>query len=229
MADDETTTDETTEASSDEAPAADSETTPSTDSSQGSEATSTDDAPGSTESQTATDPEATRGASSPDAAPSAEPQVQLAPKERRQRARAAKAAKRGASGPRTLEERLADREARRAAAATERRTRRTKEGAKHKAEAHSRTATPAREHVAGQQKVRQGIVVSDKADKTITVRIDVARRHRRYKKIVRTSQTLHAHDESNAANLGDTVTVRECRPLSRSKRWRLVNVVQRAK
>ncbi|MEO6857954.1 MAG: 30S ribosomal protein S17 [Solirubrobacteraceae bacterium] len=79
------------------------------------------------------------------------------------------------------------------------------------------------------QKVRQGVVVSDKADKTITVRIDVARRHRRYQKIVRTSNTLHAHDERNDANLGDTVIVREARPLSRTKRWRLIQVVERAK
>ena len=73
------------------------------------------------------------------------------------------------------------------------------------------------------------MVVSDKADKTITVRIDAARRHRRYEKIVRTSQTLHAHDEGNDAHAGDTVTVRECRPLSRTKRWRLVEVVERAR
>ncbi|MGH2868511.1 MAG: 30S ribosomal protein S17 [Solirubrobacteraceae bacterium] len=79
------------------------------------------------------------------------------------------------------------------------------------------------------QKVRQGIVVSDKADKTITVRIDTARRHRRYEKIVRTSRTLHAHDERNDAHTGDTVIVREARPLSRTKRWRLVQVVERAK
>lgn len=72
-------------------------------------------------------------------------------------------------------------------------------------------------------------MVSDRADKTITVRIDVARRHRRYQKIVRTSRTLHAHDEQNDANVGDTVIVRESRPLSRTKRWRLVQVVERAK
>ena len=72
------------------------------------------------------------------------------------------------------------------------------------------------------QKIRQGVVVSDKADKTITVRIDIARRHRRYEKIVRTSNTLHAHDERNDAHIGDTVIVREARPLSRTKRWRLV-------
>ena len=71
-------------------------------------------------------------------------------------------------------------------------------------------------------KVRQGIVVSDKADKTITVRIDTARQHRMYKKIVRTSATLHAHDENNDAHIGDTVRVVESRPLSRTKRWRLV-------
>ena len=163
------------------------------------------------------------------AAPAAEPQEVLAPKERRQRARAAKAAKVGQRPARTDEERHADRETERARKAKERQAGRAKASAKHKAEAHSRTATPPREHVVGQQKVRQGIVVSDKADKTITVRIDVARRHRRYEKIVRRSQTLHAHDERNDAHIGDTVTVREARPLSRTKRWRLVEVLERAK
>jgi small subunit ribosomal protein S17 len=72
-------------------------------------------------------------------------------------------------------------------------------------------------------------VVSDKADKTITVRIDTARRHRKYQKVVRTSRTLHAHDERNDANVGDTVIVRESRPLSRLKRWRLIEVLEKAK
>ena len=67
------------------------------------------------------------------------------------------------------------------------------------------SATPPREHGEGRQKERQGIVVSDKADKTITVRIDTARQHRRYHKIVRSSTTLHAHDERNDAHVGDTV------------------------
>ena len=58
---------------------------------------------------------------------------------------------------------------------------------------------------------------------------DIARRHRRYQKIVRTSNTLHAHDERNDAHIGDTVIVREARPLSRTKRWRLVEVLERAK
>ena len=77
--------------------------------------------------------------------------------------------------------------------------------------------------------MRQGIVVSDKADKTITVRIDTARRHRMYKKIVRTSSTLHAHDEKNEAGIGDTVRITESRPLSRTKRWRLVEILERAR
>jgi small subunit ribosomal protein S17 len=162
-------------------------------------------------------------------AATAEPQEVLAPKERRARARAAKSAKARARGPLTPEERHAERQVVRAAKAAERRTGRAKATAKAKAKAHQNEVTPARERVAGNQKVRQGVVVSDKADKTITVRIDLARRHRRYQKIVRTSETLHAHDESNDAHIGDTVTVREARPLSRLKRWRLIEVVERAK
>ena len=81
----------------------------------------------------------------------------------------------------------------------------------------------------GQQKTRQGIVVSDKASKTIIVRIDMTRRHPCYQKVVRTSTTLHAHDERDDAHIGDTVVVRESRPLSRTKRWRLVEVLERAK
>ncbi|MDQ3609565.1 MAG: 30S ribosomal protein S17 [Actinomycetota bacterium] len=76
--------------------------------------------------------------------------------------------------------------------------------------------------------MRAGRVVSDKADKTITVRIESARRHRRYEKVVRSSATLHAHDESNDANEGDFVRVIESRPTSRTKRWRLVEVLERA-
>jgi small subunit ribosomal protein S17 len=190
----------------------------------------TADAPETPEAETPAAAEAPKAPEAKaDAAPPAAPAEVLAPKERRQRARAAKAAKTTARAPRTPEERHADRVTERGKKAQLRRSSRAKATAKHKAEAHSRTATPPREHVVGQQKVRQGIVVSDKADKTITVRIDTARRHRRYEKIVRTSQTLHAHDESNDAHIGDTVVVREARPLSRTKRWRLVQVVERAK
>jgi small subunit ribosomal protein S17 len=172
--------------------------------------------------------EQTAGGPAAQAAPAA-PQEVLAPKERRQRARASKALRTAAGPARTAEERHADRIAERAQKAVERRVGRAKATAKAKASAHQAAVTPPREHVAGNQKMRQGVVVSDKADKTITVRIDTARRHRRYDKIVRTSQTLHAHDESNDAHTGDTVTVREARPLSRTKRWRLIEVLQRAK
>jgi small subunit ribosomal protein S17 len=205
------------------------------------EDTTTEDAPAepaATETEAPAAPEAVEEtpveatADEPAAEPepaAAEPEEVLAPKERRARARAAKAAQTKPRGPRTAEERQADRDATRAAKAASRRTGRAKAKAKAKASAHESVATPPREHVAGTQKVRQGVVVSDKANKTITVRIDVARRHRKYQKIVRTSQTLHAHDEANDAHIGDTVTVREARPLSRTKRWRLIDVIERAK
>jgi small subunit ribosomal protein S17 len=160
-------------------------------------------------------------------APAREPQEVLAPKERRRRARAVKAAKATPRGARTPEERHSERVAQRRQKAEHRRAGRVKARAK---DSHEGGAiTPPREHAPGVQKVRQGVVTSDKADKTITVRIDTARRHRRYEKIVRTSRTLHAHDERNDAHIGDTVIVREARPLSRTKRWRLVEVVERAK
>lgn len=172
-------------------------------------------------------PEATAAPQAQAAAPS-EPQEVVAPKERRRRARVSRAAKTAVRKPRTPEERHADRLAERAKKAGSRRVERAR--ARQKARdsgAVAQTTTP-REHGPGRQKTRQGIVVSDKADKTITVRIDIARRHRRYEKIVRTSSTLHAHDETNDAHIGDTVIVRESRPLSRIKRWRLVEVLERA-
>jgi small subunit ribosomal protein S17 len=89
--------------------------------------------------------------------------------------------------------------------------------------------TAVREHGPGRPKSRQGVVVSAKPDKTITVRIDVARRHRQYKKIIRSSTTLHAHDERNEASEGDTVRLVESRPISRTKRWRLEEILERAR
>ena len=173
---------------------------------------------------------AAQAAPAGDQAPAAtrrEPDEVLAPKERRRRRRTAKASKSKARPPRTAEERQTERVTLRGQKAELRRAGRAK--AKAKAVHTPAEPIPPREHVAGVQKIRQGVVVSDKADKTITVRIDTARRHRRYKKIVRTSRTLHAHDESNDANTGDTVIVREARPMSRTKRWRLVQVIERAK
>jgi small subunit ribosomal protein S17 len=147
-------------------------------------------------------------------------------REQRERARQSEASQRP---QRTPEERHAERVEERRQKAAARRTQRQREREKYRAESHDRQPTPPREHEPGQQKTRQGVVISDRADKTITVRIDVARRHRRYEKIVRTSSTLHAHDEANDAHIGDTVIVRECRPMSRTKRWRLIRVVERAR
>lgn len=79
------------------------------------------------------------------------------------------------------------------------------------------------------RKVRTGVVVSDKADKTVLVRIDRQARHPLYGKIVRKSSKLAAHDETNDAHVGDTVRIMETRPLSKTKRWRVVEVVERAK
>jgi small subunit ribosomal protein S17 len=173
--------------------------------------------------------EAPEAAATATEAPAKVTEVQLTPKERKVAIKAAKSAKVGTRPARSAEERQAERDAERAKKAIARKRQRAQAREKHKAGAHERTATPAREQEHGIQKVRQGIVVSDKADKTITVRIDVARRHRKYGKIVRSSVTVHAHDESNDANAGDTVVVREARPLSRTKRWRLVQVVERVK
>jgi small subunit ribosomal protein S17 len=161
-------------------------------------------------------------------APVADATEALSPKQRRQGARAARAAAQPAREQRLPEDHQAERAARRAAKARTRRAERQRSRAKRRAGRGETAETPPREHAPGVQKIRQGIVVSDRADKTITVRIDTARRHRRYQKIVRTSRTLHAHDESNDAHVGDTVIVRESRPLSRSKRWRLVKVTERA-
>lgn len=155
---------------------------------------------------------------------------QLSPKERRRKARS----KHTEARPnRTPEERHAERVAERRVKAARRRARRLTERTK---AAERRAAAPAPEPLApvhapvqGTRKVRQGIVVSNKAAKTITVRIDIARRHRRYEKIVRSSSTVHAHDENNEAHEGDVVRVIESRPLSRTKRWTLVDVVERAR
>ena len=81
----------------------------------------------------------------------------------------------------------------------------------------------------GRRKVRTGVVVSDKMDKTVLVRIDRSFRHPLYQKTVKRSSKLAAHDEQNDAHEGDTVRVMETRPLSRTKRWRVVEVVERAK
>jgi small subunit ribosomal protein S17 len=189
------------------------------------------DAPDAAPSAQASADDGADDAGAPAAEAAAEPEPQLAPKERRRRARSTHTGE--ARPPRSAEERHAERVADRKRKAERRRARRLQERAK---AAERRAAAPAPEPLApvhapveGRRRVRQGVVVSDKAEKTITVRIDVARRHRRYEKIVRSSSTLHAHDENNDAHEGDTVRVIESRPLSRSKRWALVDVLERAR
>jgi small subunit ribosomal protein S17 len=79
------------------------------------------------------------------------------------------------------------------------------------------------------RKVRVGVVVSDARDKTVTVEVPSSFTHPRYDKVVRRSTRFHAHDETNDAHVGDTVRIMETRPLSKQKRWRVVEVVERAR
>ena len=82
--------------------------------------------------------------------------------------------------------------------------------------------------VQGRRKTKVGRVVSDRMDKTIVVSVERLARHRLYKRVVRLTTKFKAHDEANEAHVGDTVRIEESRPLSATKRWRLVEVVQRA-
>jgi small subunit ribosomal protein S17 len=88
---------------------------------------------------------------------------------------------------------------------------------------------PKPEHDRGRTQERRGVVVSSAMDKTIVVKVDVIKSHPRYKKVVRRSVKFHAHDEQNAANVGDVVRIVETRPLSATKRWRLAEIVEAAK
>ena len=177
-----------------------------------------DDAPSAEADSSSDEPAAPAAASAePD------PEDDLPWKERRRLQRSRQPHKAGP--PLSAEERVAERAKARKAKAGSRR----KQRAEAKAERKPGTGTPPAEHSANAAKIRQGIVVSDKGDKTITVRVDSASRHRTYEKIVRRSRTLHAHDEGNEAGEGDVVRVIETRPLSKTKRWRLVEVMEKAK
>jgi small subunit ribosomal protein S17 len=161
----------------------------------------------------------------------AEPAAPQTPKQRRQ-ARRLRSRSGGADRALSPAERQAERERLRAERKAARRRRRLKLRERARAARAERPAaapTPPREHGPGRPKIRQGVVTSAKPDKTIKVRIDRARPHSRYGKIVRASSTLHAHDERNDAHEGDVVRVVESRPLSRTKRWRLLEVLERAR
>ena len=146
------------------------------------------------------------------------------PKQRRKLARSR------ASGParpqRGPEERAAERAERRTRAAAARR----RNPARPRAKRGEPTPgpPPAARATAG-RKVRQGTVISSRAPKTISVQLEMTRRHRTYEKVVRRSSTVHAHDERDEANEGDVVRVVETRPLSRTKRWRLLEIVEKAR
>lgn len=173
----------------------------------------------------------TDAAASPDAssAPPASDESESSPEDDlpwKERKRLAKSRRpREAKPQRSVEERTEEREARRKRKAEERR----KERAAARKERTKGTGTPVAEKDSNAAKVRQGVVVSDKGQKSITVRVDIVRRHPTYEKVIRRSRTLHAHDERNEAGEGDTVRVVETRPMSKTKRWRLVEVLEKAK
>jgi small subunit ribosomal protein S17 len=111
---------------------------------------------------------------------------------------------------------------------SERRTR-SKPAREKPAERRPITRLPKPEGERGRSQERRGVVVSAAMDKTIVVRVDVVKAHPRYKKVVRRSQKFHAHDEQNQAKAGDVVRIVETRPLSKTKNWRLAEVVEEAK
>lgn len=227
MSDDEQKKDETTEepqaeAPQDEAPAAEetpAEEAPAAEAEE-APAAEAEEAPAAEEEAPAED-----GGDAPAAEEAAEPnpEDELPWKERRRLAKSRRQPRK--AGPSDPEERKALRAEERKRKAALRRKQRAAAKAAHTAG----TGTPPAERESNAAKVRQGIVVSSKGDKSITVRIDIARRHRTYEKIVRSSTKLHAHDERNEAGEGDVVRVIETRPLSKTKRWRLVDVVEKAR
>jgi small subunit ribosomal protein S17 len=91
------------------------------------------------------------------------------------------------------------------------------------------TRLPKPEGERGRDQQRRGVVVSAAMDKTIVVRVDSIKAHPKYKKVIRRSKKFHAHDEQNQAKAGDVVRIVETRPLSKTKRWRLAEIIEVAK
>jgi small subunit ribosomal protein S17 len=89
--------------------------------------------------------------------------------------------------------------------------------------------TPKQESEPGRRQERRGVVVSDKGDKSIVVKVELIKAHPKYKKVVRRSRKLHAHDEENTAAVGDVVRIVETRPISKTKHWRLAEIVEKAR
>jgi small subunit ribosomal protein S17 len=188
------------------------------------------------EAAAAEEPAPEEEAGEPPAAEGAPPSAETAAEEALSPKQARKLERSHAGGPprpqRSPEERVRERGEARARKAADRRrwrqSRRARAGARGGARAEHAPVAEER-HDEGKRKVRQGVVMSNKADKTITVRIDLVRAHPVYGKVVRETSTLHAHDERNQAREGDVVRVMECRPLSRTKRWRLLEVLEKAR
>jgi small subunit ribosomal protein S17 len=183
------------------------------------------------EEPAAEEPAAEEPAAEAPAEEPAEPVEQVSPREQRKRARATAPSEQRPQ--RSPDERARERAEQRGQKATARRRWRQKRREKDRASASGGTRAQPVEVAAaaepGARKSFQGVVVSNKGDKSITVRIDRVGRHRVYGKVVRQSSTLHAHDERNEAGEGDVVRVVEARPLSRTKRWRLIQVLEKAK
>lgn len=158
-----------------------------------------------------------------------EPAEQLSPKQRRKLVRSTHSGE--PNPPMSVDERIERRAAeRKRKAAARRRYRQGRGAARAKAAGKgSGAGTEPASREPGNPKVRQGVVVSDKMDKTITVRVESARRHPAYEKVIRTSKMYHAHDERNEAGAGDTVRLVETRPMSKTKRWRLTEILEKAK
>lgn len=178
------------------------------------------------EAETAATPTAARAAPAPAAESAPEP---LSPKERRRRKRSTH--KGGKADQLSDEARVEARIAERKRKAEARRRYRQGRGGKRLAAEKARRGdgTPPADREPGTGKMQQGIVVSSKADKTITVRVASAHRHPAYEKIIRRGKMLHAHDERNEAGPGDTVRLIETRPMSRTKHWRLTEIVEKAR
>jgi len=174
------------------------------------------------------EPEASKEASAPEPAPEPEPVVPEAADEAAEpSAETSGAEAEPSAGQDATTEAAATRKRRRLPRASRRQrppTKRTKAAARKPI-----TRLPKPEHERGRRQERQGTVVSAAADKTIVVRVDVVKIHPVYKKVIRRSTRLHAHDEQNRAKLGDVVRIVETRPLSRMKRWRLQEIVEAAK
>jgi small subunit ribosomal protein S17 len=180
---------------------------------QAAEAPAADEPAAEAEPQSADEP--VEGAEKPAAEPAAEAEALSADEP----AEGAEAAAPQQSGPKPKRKRLPRAE----------RHKHSKPKRERPAERRPIVRLPKPEHGRGRRQERRGVVVSDAMDKTIVVKVDTVKAHPRYKKVVRRSTKFHAHDEQNAAKIGDLVRIVETRPLSKTKNWRLAEVLEAAK